>query len=88
MKYSIETYLSCEYWPHGEEVDHSQKIITVRKEHPCASATRLHNIAPGEKALLERAIIKDQGRVSAYTCLPCLDAWIDEHPLIEVKEQG
>lgn len=35
------------------------------------------DLAKGEIMFRETAIMKETGYASAYTCIPCLDKWID-----------
>lgn len=78
-KYSDQQYIDLEFWPTGEgESNHSIRVVKVRKEHVCACNPN-HSIKSGEKALYEKCILEDEGWVGSYTCLPCLDEWIEEH---------
>lgn len=85
MKHSKEDYETCHYYePSEDEIRYSCKVVKVRKQHYCiASDEKKHYIDAGQMALVERAIIPGAGRRSAYTCLPCLDDWIDHIKKIE-----
>ncbi len=85
MKHSKEDYETCNYYEStGDEIQYSCKVIKARARHYCiASDEKNHFIEPGQMALVERALIPDVGRRSAYTCLPCLDDWIDHIKRIE-----
>ena len=77
-KYTDEQYLNCGFYlpsrDGGEEM-YSSKIVRCRKEHTCAFCGKTINA--GEKAMYEKALIWDEWG-SAYTCLHCLDTWIED----------
>ena len=55
MKYTKEQYLSCEFWPIGEERDYHAYLITTRKMHLCAACQReipKHSTVLHESAIL------------------------------------
>ncbi len=85
MKHSIEVYENCNhYGSSGDEIQYSCKVIKVRKRHYCIeSDEENHFIEPGQMALVEVALIPGVDCQSAYTCLPCLDDWIDHIKAIE-----
>lgn len=68
-----ESYFEPDEWVSNQEF----KIVKTRKEHECVGIDHKgnQNIPAGAKALCERAIHIDEGRVSCYVCLPCLDEW-------------
>ena len=80
QKYSDRQYVDMEYFVDDETIsNHSQKIVTTRKEHTCTSIYRdPHPIPSGSQALCESAIDVDRGRVSNYLCLPCCDEYLEE----------
>lgn len=58
------------------------KIVTVRKEQWCNMAgyrnnQEQHNVPVGHRARVERAVVEGEWK-SSYTCLPCLDRWLNE----------
>ena len=76
MKYSNEDYLDTDFYPGGEgESNYSRKLVITRKVHKCVNCCG--EVAKGLTVLLETCVLEDEGRVSARTCLPCLDKWID-----------
>lgn len=80
QKYTDAQYLEAgeSYFGGDEETsNHEYKLVTTRKEHLCMGVDHKGNqtIPAGTKALCERAIHVDDGRVSCYVCLPCLDEW-------------
>ena len=77
MKYSKEEYENCEFYriDSDKEKCYSKKVVKVRKEHKCGNCQK--PILLGENALFESCILDNEGWKSAYTCLPCLDTWLD-----------
>lgn len=80
QKYTDEQYLEAgESYFEGDDLtrDHSYKIVKTRKVHDCVGVDHSGGqpIPSGSKALLERAVHEDYGRVSCYVCLSCLDDW-------------
>ena len=80
QKYADRHYLDSGYFEGDEETSHHEyKVVTCRKEYQCMGLeTPAHNIKVGQRALREKAIHCDIGRVSCYVCLPCVDAWLEE----------
>ena len=85
MKYPEEMYLDCGFYDadmdNGIEC-HKEKIVKCRKEHKCSACQ--NPIFPGEKALYETGF-EDGRPVSSYTCLPCIEEWLEESGQVEVK---
>lgn len=84
MKYKPEDYIdSGFYGDDDDEIENPQKkVVKCRKPHMCVGGCETE-IKKGEHALLETGFM-DGGPVSSYTCLPCIDKWLDE--LNEVGE--
>jgi len=98
MKYTLEQYrkVQSDYpiWgePHDEE-HYTWVISKVRATQECCNRPRnlqdswdqpcLNTILSGTFALIERCIIPGEGRKTAYTCLACLDEFIDKEGLLE-----
>jgi hypothetical protein len=83
MKYTEAQYLEAgsSYFEGDDLTDkHTYKLVKTRKEHECMGVGHEGNraIPTGSKALCERAIHVDDGRVSCYVCLTCLDEWCAE----------
>jgi hypothetical protein len=78
MKYKPEDYINSGYY--GVEDDgvtyHKEKLVKCRTSHKCLGGCD-SEIKPGEYALLESGFM-DGEPVSCYTCLPCIDKWLDE----------
>lgn len=56
----------------------SVKIVTVRKPQFCAAHREYKGdtVYPGTRCLVERAVV-DGAWCSSYTCIACVDAWLD-----------
>ena len=76
MKYSIKDYENADFY-YGEEdvVNYKSKVVKTRKIHKCVNCQ--NEIVQGENALRESGFM-DNEPVSCYTCIPCLDKWLDE----------
>lgn len=79
MKYSIEDYINCDFY--GGDMDYNiesykSRVVRCRKPHKCMGGCNT-TINPGEHALLETGFVDGQP-ISFYTCIPCLDSWIEE----------
>lgn len=77
MKYTKEDYENCFIYGAGEEeiACHKTKMVKCKKPHSCANCGR--EIAEGEQAVRETGFM-DGRPVSCYTCVPCMDSWIEE----------
>ncbi|WP_139905631.1 hypothetical protein [Clostridium thermarum] len=78
MKYKLEDYSISEtgYYGLGDEdiTGYKEKLVKCRKSHKCASCEK--EIGLGGYAVRETGFIDGQP-VSAYTCIDCLDKWLD-----------
>jgi len=76
MKYDKEKYLDTGYYGFDDDVqNHTEKVVKCNKPHDCVSCGE--EIKAGEHALYESGFLYGH-RVSAYTCLKCIEEWIDE----------
>lgn len=78
MKYDKELYLDCGFYDGDMDVNiecHKEKIVKCRKEHTCSTCKR--TIKVGEQALYENGFM-DGKPVSSYTCLECIEKWLEE----------
>lgn len=76
MKYDKELYLDSGIYGLDEEVTNKkEKIVLCRMPHICASCER--EIRKGEQALYESGFL-DGEPVSCYTCLGCVEEWLEE----------
>jgi len=78
MKYDEELYLDSGIY-NGDCDDemkcHKEKIIKCRNGHKCVSCGK--DIKVGDQVLYETGFM-DNHPVSAYTCLPCIENWLEE----------
>ena len=76
MKYNKELYLDSGIYGLDEEVTNKkEKIVLCRMPHICANCAR--EIRKGEQALYESGFL-DGEPVSCYTCLGCIEEWLEE----------
>lgn len=84
MKYSKEEYENAEIYAGEDDVlNYKSKLVKTRKSHICVMCQK--EITRNENALRESGFM-DGAPVSCYTCIPCLDKWLDE--INEVEEDG
>jgi hypothetical protein len=77
MKYKPEEYIGCGFYSNddSEIENYKEKLVKCRKSHECMGGCNT-TIQSGETALYETGFM-DGGPVSCYTCIPCLDGWLD-----------
>lgn len=84
MKYDKELYIESGIYGLDEDIrNHQEKIVKCRKPHKCVSCER--EIKQGEQALYESGF-DDCGAVSAYTCLECVEKWLEESGQVDSDE--
>lgn len=78
MKYKPEDYIGSGFYGGDfEDIENkTEKLVKCRKPHECLGGCDTI-IQPGEYALLEKGFMDGQP-VSCYTCLPCIEAWLEE----------
>ena len=79
MKYKPEDYINSGFYDgdmDSEVENQKSKVVKCRKPHKCVGGCETE-IKAGEYALLETGFL-DGKPVSCYTCLPCIDKWLDE----------
>lgn len=85
MKYNKDLYIDSGIYGLDEEIrSHKEKLVTCRKPHNCVSCEK--EIGQGEQALYETGF-NDSGAVSAYTCLNCIESWLEESGQVETDEE-
>lgn len=83
MKYDKELYIDSGFYGGDEEIEkYTEKVVKCRKSHKCAACQK--EIPPGVHALLETGFL-DGEPVSCYTCLPCIEEWIEEREGEEIE---
>lgn len=76
MKYTKEQYLNCGFYEiTEEEIDYESKIVIIKKKKQCVVCRE--DCLSGSKMFFESCILEGIGRRNSYTCLNCLDKWID-----------
>jgi hypothetical protein len=86
MKYRPEDYIDSGFYgcDDTEIENHKERLVKCRKPHKCMGGCE-GEIKPGEYALLETGFI-DGSPISCYTCLPCIEAWLEESGQVESEE--
>ena len=81
-KMTDDEYLRFDPFSSDRDVDircRKVRIVKTRKEHACMSPTiRFHPMPPGTKARFESAVVEGEWK-SYYTCLKCIDEWIEKY---------
>ena len=84
MKYDKELYINSGFYGGEEEIENFlEKVVKCRKEHKCSGCEKV--IAKGDEALRETGFM-DGEPVSAYLCLPCIEAWLEESGQVDEVE--
>lgn len=84
MKYDKELYIDSGYYGADEDIEnHTEKIVKCRKSHNCVSCQK--EIKVGEQALYESGFLYGEP-VSAYTCLDCIEKWLEESGQVDMDE--
>ena len=84
MKYDKELYIDSGFYSDDTVIEnYNEKVVKCRKSHKCSSCQS--EIKSGEYALRESGFIDGEPR-SCYTCLPCIEEWLEESGQVEVQE--
>ena len=77
FKYTEEEYKNSEIYGMSDEdiACYKNKVVKCKTKHMCASCGKEIN---KEEYALRESGFTDKQAVSCYTCIPCLDAWLDE----------
>lgn len=78
LKYRKELYTDSGMYSGDMECEidaYEEKLVKCRKPHVCATCQR--DIPKGDYALREHGFF-DHKPVSAYTCVECVEAWLEE----------
>lgn len=87
MKYKPEDYITSDFYGGDMDCDVQNiknRVVKCRKPHKCMGGCDTE-IKVGEFALLETGFIEGKP-VSSYTCLPCVDVWLDRVNGVYEKE--
>ena len=88
MKYKPEDYIDSGFYSGDmdDEIEHhKEKVVKCRKPHKCNGGCETE-IKSGEYALLETGFM-DGKPVSCYTCLPCIEAWLEESGQVGLDDE-
>lgn len=87
MKYAKELYLESGFYSDmNDEIENKkEKIVKCRKPHKCVGGCDTE-IKAGDYALCESGFL-DGKPVSCYTCLPCIEKWLEESGQVEDNEE-
>ena len=84
MKYDKDLYIDSGIYGLDEDIrNYKEKVVKCRNPHKCVSCER--EIKQGEQALCESGFT-DDGAVAAYTCLECVEKWLEESGQVEIDE--
>lgn len=76
VKYTEQEYIDSEFYGLDEDIGcYKAKVVKCRKPHKCVCCES--EITIGEYAFYENGFM-DSEPVSCYTCLSCMDKWLDE----------
>ena len=84
LKRSEDDYLQFDPFDGDRDVGirmRTVKLVRVRKPHQCQMGigkVSAHDIAIGELARYERALVDGDFWGSYYVCIPCMDRFLDE----------
>ena len=85
MKYDKELYLNSGFYDCDEEVQNQkEKIVKCRKPHKCMGGCD-KTIEIGQQALYESGFM-DGNPVSTYTCLECIEQWLEESGQVDTND--
>ena len=86
MKYEPEYYIGSGYYSDMDDeiVNSKEKLVKCRKNHKCATCQG--EIKSNDYAVLETGFM-DGRPVSCYTCLTCIEKWLEESGQVEFEER-
>ena len=86
MKYDKEKYIGSDIYGWGDEdiSCYKEKVVKCRKPHVCATCEK--EIKVGDQALSESGFM-DGEAVSSYTCLKCIEEWLEESGQVDTDEE-
>lgn len=78
MKYQLVDYIDCGFYgiDDCDIQNYKSNVVKCRKKHECLGGCNAE-IQIGEQAFFEKGFM-DGNPVSCYTCIPCMDKWLDE----------
>lgn len=84
MKYRPEDYLNSGFYDCADIECYRKKIVKCRKEHTCSECRT--TIQKGERALYVSSLVEGKHFRGFYTCLSCIDWWLEGSGQVEAKE--
>ena len=85
MKYKQEDYIDSGIYGVDEDMENvKEKIVKCRKPHNCMGGCETE-IKSGEYALLQTGFLYGEP-VSCYTCIPCVEEWLEESGQVELED--
>lgn len=85
MKYNKELYIDSGFYGLDEDLEnHKEKVVKCRKPHKCVNCEK--EIKAGQEALYESGF-SDEIPVSSYTCLECVEKWLEESGQVGEAEE-
>lgn len=85
MKYDKEKYIGSGFYGGDEDIkSYNGKVVKCKKVHKCSPCQKDINI--GENALRETGFF-DGKPVQAYTCLACIEEWLEESGQVETEDE-
>lgn len=86
MKYDKELYIdSGIYAGCGDDTEnYTERLVKCRKSHECVNCKE--EIQIGVQALYETGFMNGEP-VSGYTCLECIEKWLEESGQVETEEE-
>ena len=85
MKRKPEEYLDSNIYGEDEDIRcFKEKVVKCRKPHKCVGGCD-SEIEVGEYALMQSGFM-DSEPVSCYTCMKCMDEWLDETDPMDDEE--
>lgn len=88
MKYDKDLYIDSGFYDgdmDGEYQKKEEKIVKCRKPHKCMGGCG-REIQAGEQAVCEKGF-EDGKPVSCYTCLECIERWLEESGQVESEDE-
>ena len=85
LKYDKELYLDNEIYGLDEDfVKRSEKVVKCRKPHECNNCG--NEIESGNYAICETGFMYGNP-VSTYTCIKCMEGWMEELGRVETGDE-
>ncbi len=80
LKYPKDAYLNCDYYGGDEDIQFRKfELVKCKKPHECMGLDcKDREIKPGDYAVKETALLYSSGWSSCYTCIHCMDKYLDE----------